>query len=98
MIVPGVRKVGERGDDHADPYVECPDADYLVIGRPITRAADPAAAYLAARLDGADPVAVARAGTVPDVLDAVTHGEVDFGFVPIENSIEGTVNRWSRPA
>jgi len=30
--------------------------------------------------------------TVPDVLDAVTAGEVDFGFVPIENSIEGTVN------
>lgn len=30
--------------------------------------------------------------TVPDVLDAVTSGEVDFGFVPIENSIEGMVN------
>jgi len=30
--------------------------------------------------------------TVPDVLDAVTAGEVDHGFVPIENSIEGTVN------
>lgn len=30
--------------------------------------------------------------TVPDVLDAVETGEVDFGFVPIENSIEGTVN------
>ncbi len=30
--------------------------------------------------------------TVPDVLDAVTNGEVDFGFVPIENSIEGMVN------
>jgi prephenate dehydratase len=30
--------------------------------------------------------------TVPDVLDAVTQGEVDLGFVPIENSIEGTVN------
>ena len=30
--------------------------------------------------------------TVPDVLDAVTGGEVDFGFVPIENSIEGMVN------
>jgi prephenate dehydratase len=30
--------------------------------------------------------------TVPDVLDAVTAGEVDFGFVPIENSIEGMVN------
>ncbi len=30
--------------------------------------------------------------TVPDVLDAVTNGSVDFGFVPIENSIEGMVN------
>lgn len=30
--------------------------------------------------------------TVPDVLDAVDSGEVDLGFVPIENSIEGTVN------
>ncbi len=30
--------------------------------------------------------------TVPDVLDAVSGGEVDYGFVPIENSIEGMVN------
>lgn len=30
--------------------------------------------------------------TVPDVLDAVASGQVDVGFVPIENSIEGTVN------
>ncbi len=30
--------------------------------------------------------------TVPDVLDAVDTGMVDLGFVPIENSIEGTVN------
>lgn len=30
--------------------------------------------------------------TVPDVLDAVADGEVDAGFVPIENSIEGMVN------
>ena len=30
--------------------------------------------------------------TVPDVLDAVTNGDVELGFVPIENSIEGTVN------
>jgi prephenate dehydratase len=30
--------------------------------------------------------------TVPDVLDAVDRNEVDLGFVPIENSIEGTVN------
>ena len=30
--------------------------------------------------------------TMPDVLDAVETGEVDFGFVAIENSIEGAVN------
>jgi prephenate dehydratase len=30
--------------------------------------------------------------TVPDVLDAVESGDVDFGLVPIENSIEGMVN------
>jgi prephenate dehydratase len=30
--------------------------------------------------------------TVPDVLDAVTAGEIDIGFVPIENSTEGMVN------
>ncbi len=30
--------------------------------------------------------------TVPDVLDAVESGAVEFGFVPIENSIEGMVN------
>ena len=41
-----------------------------------------------------DLVAVTRVPfpTVPDVLDAVDAGEVDAGFVPIENSIEGTVN------
>ncbi len=30
--------------------------------------------------------------TMPDVLDAVEAGEIDLGFVAIENSIEGTVN------
>ncbi|MBA3803547.1 MAG: prephenate dehydratase [Acidimicrobiia bacterium] len=30
--------------------------------------------------------------TVPDVLDAVSAGEVELGFVPLENSIEGMVN------
>jgi prephenate dehydratase len=30
--------------------------------------------------------------TMPDVLDAVGAGEVDLGFVAIENSIEGAVN------
>lgn len=30
--------------------------------------------------------------TMPDVLDAVESGEVDLGFIAIENSIEGAVN------
>lgn len=30
--------------------------------------------------------------TVPDILDAVHAGEIELGFVPIENSIEGMVN------
>ncbi len=30
--------------------------------------------------------------TIPDVLTAVETGELDLGFVPIENAIEGTVN------
>ncbi|MEM9037040.1 MAG: prephenate dehydratase [Actinomycetota bacterium] len=30
--------------------------------------------------------------TIPDVLAAVGAGELDLGFVPIENAIEGTVN------
>ncbi len=30
--------------------------------------------------------------TVPDVLDAVESGDLEFGLVPIENSIEGMVN------
>jgi prephenate dehydratase len=30
--------------------------------------------------------------SVPDVLDAFASGDIDFGVVPIENSIEGTVN------
>ena len=31
-------------------------------------------------------------GSIPDVLDALVAGEVDAGFVPIENAIEGAVN------
>lgn len=38
-------------------------------------------------------------GSLPEVLDAVQQGQVDLGFVPIENAIEGTVRdtsiRWS---
>ncbi len=30
--------------------------------------------------------------TMPDVLDAVDRGDVDLGFIAIENSIEGSVN------
>ena len=30
--------------------------------------------------------------SIPDILDAVELGDVDLGFVPLENSIEGTVN------
>ena len=36
--------------------------------------------------------AASPTASVPDVLDAVAGGEVDVGFVPIENSIEGMVN------
>jgi len=31
-------------------------------------------------------------GTITAVLEAVANGDVDLGFVPIENAIEGTVN------
>jgi prephenate dehydratase len=31
-------------------------------------------------------------GTITEVLEAVARGEVDLGFVPIENAIEGTVS------
>lgn len=40
-------------------------------------------------LAGCQPVAM---NTIPDVLVATERGEVDLGFVPIENAIEGTVN------
>src|SRR5437016_2482960 len=30
--------------------------------------------------------------SMPEVLAAAQAGEVDFGFVPLENAIEGTVN------
>jgi prephenate dehydratase len=40
-------------------------------------------------LAGMDRVALP---SIPDVLTATEAGEVDLGFVPIENAIEGTVN------
>lgn len=46
---------------------------------------------LLSQLDLASLERIAYA-TVPDVLDAVERREVECGFVPIENSIEGTVN------
>jgi prephenate dehydratase len=40
-------------------------------------------------LADAKPIAMS---TIADALDAANHGEVDAAFVPIENSIEGTVS------
>jgi prephenate dehydratase len=40
-------------------------------------------------LAGAEPMAMA---TIADALDAASQGQVDGAFVPIENSIEGTVS------
>ncbi|MBY0559925.1 orotidine 5'-phosphate decarboxylase / HUMPS family protein [Hyphomicrobium sp.] len=45
LIVPGIRLPGNISDDHAVPAASCEEADFLVIGRPITRADDPYAAY-----------------------------------------------------
>ncbi|QZA33866.1 prephenate dehydratase [Hydrogenibacillus sp. N12] len=42
------------------------------------------------------PLADARLiplGTIPDVLEAVDRGEIDYGIVPVENSIEGSVTQ-----
>lgn len=46
-IVPGVRlpELGEvKGDDQKHTAVEIPNCDYIVVGRPVTQAADPVAA------------------------------------------------------
>jgi len=40
-------------------------------------------------LEGAEPIPMA---TIGEALDAANHREVDAAFVPIENSIEGTVS------
>jgi orotidine-5'-phosphate decarboxylase len=51
LVTPGIRPAGSAGDDQA--RINTPDAaiaagaDYLVIGRPITQAADPVAALAA---------------------------------------------------
>jgi prephenate dehydratase len=55
----------------------------------------PAGTFTEQAIDSQDDVrALERLAfrTVPEVLDAVRDGEVDLGVVPIENSIEGTVN------
>jgi prephenate dehydratase len=43
------------------------------------------------RLPAAKTATAAPMSSIPEVLDAVRRGEVDAGFVPIENSQEGTV-------
>src|SRR5208283_2530816 len=45
--------------------------------------------YYPALMAKAEPVAMS---TIADALDAANSGEVDAAFVPIENSIEGTVS------
>lgn len=46
-IVPGIRPPGAQKDDHVETTPECLRADYVVIGRPITRSKDPRAALYA---------------------------------------------------
>ncbi|WP_112138655.1 prephenate dehydratase [Glycomyces dulcitolivorans] len=43
------------------------------------------------RLPAAKAAATVPMASIPEILDAVRRGEVDAGFVPIENSQEGTV-------
>jgi orotidine-5'-phosphate decarboxylase len=51
LVVPGIRPVGSAPDDQARTATPAAamaaGADYLVVGRPITQAADPAAAAAA---------------------------------------------------
>ncbi len=48
LVVPGIRPAGSGADDHARVLTPAEalerGADYLVVGRPITRASDPAEA------------------------------------------------------
>ena len=53
IVCPGVRLPGDSADDHVAPRGVPPDADYVVVGRPITRAPDPREAlarYVAAAM------------------------------------------------
>lgn len=46
IVVPGIRLPGDSARHHKDATPEkCPDADFLVIGEPITRANNPQTAY-----------------------------------------------------
>ena len=51
LVVPGVRPAGSAADDQArtatPEEMAAAGADYVVVGRPITRAPDPAAAAAA---------------------------------------------------
>lgn len=55
VVVPGIRPAGSDGDDHVRVLTPAAaverGADYLVVGRPVTEAADPAAAARAILLD-----------------------------------------------
>lgn len=44
-IVPGYRPVGHSANDHQETFTKT-NADYVIVGRPITRAKDPKSAYL----------------------------------------------------
>ena len=48
LVVPGIRSAGSNGDDHMRVLTPLAaqekGADYLVVGRPISEASDPAAA------------------------------------------------------
>lgn len=45
IIVPGIRLPGMPSDDHRESTSSCPEADYLVVGRPITRSTHPRLSY-----------------------------------------------------
>jgi len=45
VLVAGIREYDAPMDDHSVTANQCPEADYWVIGRSITRAANPAEAY-----------------------------------------------------
>lgn len=46
IICPGIRLGGDARDDHVGMTQPPTSADYIVVGRPITRSADPRGAYM----------------------------------------------------